>query len=231
MAWVEAQSCLRVSLYIHVQMFTCFLHAPICQSSHHALKKLPHSMDNLTVEFKQSSRVLFELGYTLHWTNWIKSAHYSKQRHWELYRMILARCILSLAGYGPWERKAFLTERPAQGKLWEQDWQTQRTAMKKSGCILLSLNGKDTFYTASVNAIIVVLYLWKWLHGLSTYFPIGILLSLINNFADKFVQCTNNRFGFPGELKCYIRSIKYYRCHMVPTLPLHYTFLETFFSV
>lgn len=152
MTWVEAQWCLRVSLYIHVQMFTCFLHAPVCQSAHHALKKLPHSMDNLTVEFKQSSRVLFELRYTLHWTNWIKSAHYSKQRHWELYRMILARCILSLAGYGPWERKAFLTERPAQGKLWEQDWQTQRTAMKKNLCgpILLSLNGKDTFYPTSV---------------------------------------------------------------------------------
>lgn len=101
---------------------------------HSALKKPPRCMNTLTVQFKQSSRVLFEWGHMLHWTNWIKPAHYSKVRHEELYRMILARCILSLAGYGPWERKAFLTERPAQGKLWEQDWQTQRTAVKKRPC-------------------------------------------------------------------------------------------------
>lgn len=44
------------------------------------------------------------------------------------YRMILARCILSLAGYGPWERKPFLTARPAQGKLCEHDWNEQKQA-------------------------------------------------------------------------------------------------------
>lgn len=96
-----------------------------------ALKKQPHYIDNHSVQFKQSSRVLFEQGHMLHWTRWIKPEHHSARRHGELYRMILARCILSLAGYGPWERKAFLTARPAQGKLWEQDWQTQRTAMKR----------------------------------------------------------------------------------------------------
>lgn len=55
------------------------------------------------------------------------SIHLCTQTQGQVYRMILARCILSLAGYGPWETKAFLTARPAHGKLWEHDWRTQRS--------------------------------------------------------------------------------------------------------
>lgn len=47
-------------------------------------KKLPHYIDNLTVQFKQSSRVLFERGHMLHWTHWIKAEHHSTHRHGEL---------------------------------------------------------------------------------------------------------------------------------------------------
>lgn len=55
--------------------------------------------------------------------------------------MILARCILSFAGYGPCDKKAFLTARPAHGKLWEQDWQTNNN-IKNSVIILKPANLK-----------------------------------------------------------------------------------------
>lgn len=143
-------------------------------------KKLPHYVDNLTVQFKQSSRVLFERGHMLHWTHWIKAEHHSAHRHGELYRMILARCILSLAGYGPWERKAFLTARPAQGKLWEQDWKTQRTAMEKwTLCCCHWLAWKEGFHhprLSASSAIIVVLPLWKLKMSVSMFARFACLI-------------------------------------------------------
>lgn len=116
---------------------------------HSALKKPSYYIDNLAVQFKQSSRVLFlsRAGVTC-FTGHTESSLTTivHGRTGEPYRMILARCILSLAGYGPWERKAFLTARPAQGKLWEQDWQTRKKRDEKKtlcGHVVLSLTSLE----------------------------------------------------------------------------------------
>lgn len=97
------------------------MHECACIPDHHCLS---YSLNNLT---GQSGS-----GWILDW--WvivyaspdtsIQTRQTDTQTQRQVYRMILARCILSLAGYGPWERKAFLTVRPAHGKLWEQDWNT-----------------------------------------------------------------------------------------------------------
>lgn len=57
------------------------------------------------------------------------------------YLMIRAKWILSLAGYGPWDRNAFLSARPAQGKLWEQDcyWGRRRERKREREFLLMCM--------------------------------------------------------------------------------------------
>lgn len=141
----------------------------------------------------------------LHWTHWVKPDHHSARIHGEPYRMILARCILSLAGYGPWERKAFLTARPAQGKLWEQDWHTRRSAMKRRLYVVTFCRRwparKDRFHRPRLSAGLWNNCGFKSMKNESVCvnvckvclfnFPICVSHSLITEFPGKLVPVEN----------------------------------------
>lgn len=208
---------------------------------HSALKKPSYYIDNLAVQFKQSSRVLTlsRAGvtcFTGHTESSLTTIVHGCTG--EPYRMILARCILSLAGYGPWERKAFLTARPAQGKLWEQDWQTRRSAMKRrlyvvtfcchwpawkgrfhhprlsaglwDNCGFKSMKNKN----ACVNVCKVCLF----------NFPICMSQSLISGFPGKVVPVEN-------KLTTTFRTWRTKTWHVISykTLSSRYTFLVIIF--
>lgn len=128
--WLYVQWLLRVSIYYFPKMFGLILHTFQCNVTCPIVVRV--FPDYLVLHCKTSTSCLVRHGaktscdcesvYMLHWTHRFRSAQRHANRQRQVYRMILARCILSFAGYGPCDKKAFLTARPAHGKLWEQDW-------------------------------------------------------------------------------------------------------------